>query len=163
MRIIRGDLLELAERGDFHIIVHGCNCFHAMRSGIAGQISFKYPGAAEVDRLTKIADKEKLGTFSAFHTGKFDIFNAYTQYTYSRYGDVFEYDAFKTVLELIKEEVIEIKKKQDIQEKISIGFPKIGCGLAGGSLSRVIDILLDFAEETEDIIEVTMVVYDDRR
>ena len=37
-----GDLLKLAKNGEFDVIIHGCNCFTAMFSGIAGQIRKEY-------------------------------------------------------------------------------------------------------------------------
>jgi O-acetyl-ADP-ribose deacetylase (regulator of RNase III) len=163
MNIIKGDLIELAEQGYFHIIVHGCNCFCAMASGIAGQISKQYPGAAEIDAQTIRGDRSKLGTFTHYQTDMgFYIINAYTQYTFSRGEDVFEYEAFERFLQNLKQKVITIRSQEDIDSKIRIGFPKIGCGLAGGDFTRVLDILLDFSEENCDIIDVTMVIYPER-
>lgn len=163
MNIIKGDLIGLAEQGYFHIIVHGCNCFCTMASGIAGQISKRYPGAAEIDAQTIRGDRSKLGTFTQYQTDiGFYIINAYTQYTFSRGEDVFEYKAFEHFLQNLKEKILSIRSEADIESVIRIGFPKIGCGLAGGDFTRVLDIILDFAEENCDIIDVTMVIYQER-
>jgi len=50
MKIIKGDIITLAEEGNFDIIVQGCNCFHTQASGLAGQLVKKYPQVLEVDR-----------------------------------------------------------------------------------------------------------------
>lgn len=107
MKVVIGDLLKLAEEGNFDIIVHGCNCFTTMGGGIAKQIKTAYPGAYAVDAETINGDSKKLGTYTKFDTGKFIIINAYTQYLYNRKGefhDVFEYDHFNTILENLAKE-----------------------------------------------------------
>ena len=43
----KGNLIDMAEAGKFHIIVHGCNCFNTMGSGIAKEIRNRYPRAYE--------------------------------------------------------------------------------------------------------------------
>ena len=35
MKIIKGDLIALANQGHFEVITHGCNCFCTMGAGIA--------------------------------------------------------------------------------------------------------------------------------
>ncbi len=32
MKMVKGDLLALADAGEFDIIMHGCNCFNVMGS-----------------------------------------------------------------------------------------------------------------------------------
>ena len=65
MKIRKGNLLDLAESGDYDYIMHGCNCFHAMGSGIAGSIAWRYPIVAEVDRrLTYKGGPGKLGDYT---------------------------------------------------------------------------------------------------
>jgi O-acetyl-ADP-ribose deacetylase (regulator of RNase III) len=39
MKYIDGDLIKLAQRGNFNVIAHGCNCFCQMGSGIAPQMA----------------------------------------------------------------------------------------------------------------------------
>ena len=36
----KGNLLDLAEAGEFDIVVQGCNCFCAMGGGIARELHF---------------------------------------------------------------------------------------------------------------------------
>jgi O-acetyl-ADP-ribose deacetylase (regulator of RNase III) len=42
---INGNLLKLAENGQFDIIMHGCNCFNTFGSGIAKSIKLSFPTA----------------------------------------------------------------------------------------------------------------------
>jgi len=137
MKIIEGDLLKLAQQGEFDIIVQGCNCFNTMGSGLAKQIKQQYPDAYVVDKRTISGDINKLGTYTIMFGETFDIVNAYTQYNYNTNGDkkdLFEYTAFELILQ-----------KLAIQFPDShFGFPMIGCGLAGGSKSRILSMLERF-------------------
>jgi O-acetyl-ADP-ribose deacetylase (regulator of RNase III) len=38
MKEIEGDLIDLAKRGHFDVVTHGCNCFCTMGAGIAPQM-----------------------------------------------------------------------------------------------------------------------------
>ena len=94
MKTIKGDLIKLAEEGEFDVIIHGCNCFHAMGGGIAKQLADKYPEVEEADKQSEFGDPEKLGSYSVasiFGTDyihKFIVINAYTQYSFSLGKDV---------------------------------------------------------------------------
>ncbi len=37
MKEITGNLITLGLAGDFEVIIHGCNCFNTMGSGVAAQ------------------------------------------------------------------------------------------------------------------------------
>ena len=63
MKSIRGNLLALARSGRFDVIVHGCNCRHAMDAGIAKQIKAAFPEAYAADLATP-KGAGKLGTIS---------------------------------------------------------------------------------------------------
>lgn len=132
----KGNLLDLAEAGDFDIIVQGCNCFNTMGGGIAREICERFPMAAQVDDETVKGDYNKLGNYTTAFTGKFLIVNAYTQYDMSRGDDVFEYAAFQLILEKL---VHEFGDKR-------IGLPYIGMGLAGGDADIIIEMIEEFAE-----------------
>jgi O-acetyl-ADP-ribose deacetylase (regulator of RNase III) len=162
---LKGDLIELALEGQFNYIAHGCNCFHAMKSGIAGQIAQRFAIAAAVDRFTLYGDRSKLGSWSlapatTYGGSPFFIVNAYTQYTYSRSKDVFEYGAFDTFLDnfgamLIKE--LEVSKSG----AQTVGFPKIGCGLAGGDEATIVKKLEAFANRVEPCgVKVSLVEWE---
>lgn len=142
LKRIKGDLLALAERGKFDMIVHGCNCKNTMGSGIAKQIKDKYPEAYRAD--TKYSENvlsyEKLGNFSRARVGSFSIINAYTQHEYLPRGqDHFEYASFAVILQ----------KLAHYWGNYDFGFPYIGMGLAGGDPDRIISILEEFASVVE--------------
>jgi ribA/ribD-fused uncharacterized protein len=135
MELNYGNLLEMAKNGEFDVIIHGCNCFHTMGAGIAKYIKQEFPEAYEADKQTKYGDKNKLGKFSEAtvtrngHT--FIIINAYTQYRYGSGVDNFDYDSFPSLLCSIKEKYYDKR----------IGLPLIGCGLAGGDESRILNMI----------------------
>lgn len=135
---VKGDLLALAEQGKFDVIVHGCNCYCTMGSGIARQIREKYPQAYEADCATKSGDYNKLGNFSTAGTDKFVIVNAYTQYGFNKPGeseDVFEYTSFAMILQKLLVTVGDLR----------IGLPYIGMGLAGGDKDLIMVMLENFS------------------
>ncbi len=132
----KGNLLDLAEAGEFDIIVQGCNCFCAMGGGIAREIRERYPMAATVDDETLKGDYTKLGNWTTAFTGKFLIVNAYTQYNMSQGTDVFEYTAFRLILE----------KLTFMYPGKRFGLPYIGMGLAGGNRDIIIPMIEWFAE-----------------
>lgn len=137
---IKGDLLK----SDCDVIIHGCNCFCTMGSGIAKSIKDMYPEAYASDCSTIRGDKTKLGTFTYVKIinkiqGKYlYIVNAYTQYIYGRKeGEVYaDYDAIRKVMIQINDFFADT---HDIQFKI--GMPKIGAGLARGDWNIISGII----------------------
>ena len=109
LKTIKGDLIKLAEGGMFDVIIHGCNCFHAMGGGIAKQLANRYPIVKETDRQTEFGARDKLGTSSQVIVKSltsnhlFVVKNVYTQYYWSYGKDVFEYEAFQKFLNYTKE------------------------------------------------------------
>ena len=135
-----GNLLDLAENGEFDLIVHGVNCFNTMGGGIAREIRERYPVVAAVDAATIRGDYNKLGNYTfAVNQGErklgFDIINAYTQYDMSTGQDVFEYTAFQLILQ----------KLAFAYPGKRFGFPLIGQGLAKGDPVRINEMLENFA------------------
>ena len=49
MKVIQGDLIELALSGTFEVIIHGCNCHCAMGAGVAKAIKSNFPEAYQAD------------------------------------------------------------------------------------------------------------------
>ena len=131
----KGNLIDMAEAGDFDVIVQGCNCFNTMGGGIAREIAERYPMCAEIDRLTERGEHMKLGNWTEFDQGTFIIINAYTQYNMSRGEDVFEYVAFELILQKL------IHTYGDKR----IGLPYIGMGLAGGDKETILGMIEAFA------------------
>ena len=144
----KGNLIDMAEAGEFDVIVHGCNCLNTMGSGIAKEMRERYPGAYEADTLATAQWKQpvaKLGNFSTYATiGKgrpFVIINAYTQVDFAPRGqDHFEYESFYLIL-----------KKLKVLGPRKFGFPYIGMGLAGGDSTRIIAMLEAFATEVSTL------------
>jgi len=158
MKIIKGNLIDLAEDGEFNIIVQGCNCFNTMGSGIAKEIRERYPAAYEADCQTIKGDRSKLGTYSLMLGKRFNIVNAYTQYDYNNYRDAptdkFEYSAFSRILQTLAIEYPGCR----------FGFPEIGCNLAGGDKKVIYTMLIDFSVEVrKNLGTVTLVQFDGSR
>lgn len=146
MNIIKGDLLQLADAGEFDAIIHGCNCFCAMGAGIALQIKTKYPAASEADKNTIQGHKGKLGTYTSAQVGDLTIINAYTQYMPGLNDLKENYSAIHNVMKKIA---------VDFQGK-RIGLPFIGAGLAGGDWNIIKDII---SANLEGMIDYTIVEY----
>jgi len=142
MKIMEGDLISLAEEGIFDVIIHGCNCFCTMGSGIAKTIKSKYPQVYKADCETTRGDKVKLGSYSAVtvgHQSAFVVVNAYTQYSFTRKDIDVDYEAVRKIFSLIK---------QDFAGK-RIGYPLIGAGLAGGDWN-IIEAIIKQELDGED-------------
>lgn len=165
--IIKGDLIELAVSGKAKIIVHGCNCFHAMGSGIAGALAARFPEIPEVDRRTPRGDTMKLAQYtlasvtyeehkipynkqkSADSTHErielknpFTCINLYTQY---QPGPDFIPSIFPEALKLLNE----------VFKGKTLWFPMIGCGIGGGDWG---DVMTQMVKHLKDV-NVKVVVY----
>lgn len=134
-----GDLLA---QKDIQVIVHGCNCFNTMGAGIALQIRKKYPAAYKEDCTTIAGDRHKLGKITFVETDGKTIVNAYTQYEYSRRSIQLDYLALAKCCQKISKR---FKGKR-------IGMPRIGCGLAGGEWTKVLDIITRFLGDKDVVI-----------
>ena len=158
MKKITGDLIELAKQKQFDVIVHGCNCFCKMGSGIAKQIAEKFPAAYDEDKKTISGDRKKLGTITyAFMKGEgVYVVNAYTQFNYGYDGEQYvDYDAIRSCFKKIKQ-----KFGMKMGRKLRFGIPKIGCGLAGGDW-EIVSKIIEEEMSCDDIIgeDVTLVIY----
>jgi len=151
MKVITGNLLDLADIGTFDLIIHGCNCMNTMGAGIARQIALRYPRAEEVDKFTIMGSREKLGTWTLasinFYNEKIDeqvsfmVINAYTQYDWrhSQNQVAVDYSAVERIFTNIGISFSGLK----------MGYPMIGAGLAGGDWN-IISSIIDKALEGED-------------
>lgn len=165
---IKGDLLNLFDKGMFDAIGHGANCFCKMKSGIAGQISKKFPGATEADIRTKPGDKGKFGVFSYWdHSNGSRLYNLYSQYNYGREeGHLYlDYKALNMSLRNMKANLwtrlcpIDPNNKMHrihLKKPMEIGFPQIGCGLAQGDWERVKKII----QNVFKYHDITIVIYE---
>jgi len=131
MKTVKGDLVKMAQRGEFELIAHGCNSMCAMGKGIALTIKKVFPKAYEVDCETEAGDINKLGTCTVANCGSVLVVNCYTQYHWKgSEGDV-SYDAIKSCMKWIKDNYSERK----------IGLPLIGAGLGGGDWNKISAII----------------------
>jgi O-acetyl-ADP-ribose deacetylase (regulator of RNase III) len=143
--VIYGDLIKLALEGRFDVIVHGCNCRHAMGGGIARQIKNVFPEAEKADLATAYGAREKLGTLSTAlvqRVGReFAVVNAYTQF---EPGADANYDAIRSCFREIKKRFAGTR----------IGYPRIGAGIGGGDWS-IISAIIDeeLAGEDHTLVE----------
>ena len=153
MEIIKGDLLKLALTKEVTHIVHGCNCFHAMGSGIAGLLAKQFPEIPAADRDTKRGDVKKLATYSMAEVTyqvdapigpfpnqmyalvhPFQCINLYTQYAP---GADFLPSLFPEALKLLN---------KDFKGK-TLYFPMIGCGIGGGDWASVMQAMLKYLKD----------------
>ena len=144
MKIISGNLLT----STVPVIVHQCNCFHTMGSGIAKILKEEHPEVFEADLTTKFGDKSKLGTFSKAqiknHVSLKYVFNLYSQYNFGK--------GLRTDYLALEEGFAEILYWCSVHNIKRIGIPYlIGCGLAGGDENTVLSILEKVQKETPEV------------
>ncbi|WP_316347413.1 macro domain-containing protein [Desulfuromonas acetoxidans] len=151
MKIVNGDLIKLALNGQFDVIIHGCNCYCTMGAGIAKAVKTQFPEAYAVDCETEKGSKNKLGTYSSASVTReghsITIVNGYTQHHYRRVGGKginADYDAIRAVFKAVR---------HDFSGK-TIGYPRIGAGLAGGDWTIIADIINEELEgENHTLVE----------
>ncbi len=157
MKKVTGDLVELALRGKFDIIVHGCNCRHGHKSGIVVPIYKTFPAALEADLKTP-KGPAKLGKCSwatievldvaTDAVRKLYVVNGYTQDDWWTPGRRTDYDAVRSVFR-------EVGKRARMFNH-HVGYPLIGAGRGGGSW----DIISTIIDEELVGVEHTLVVFD---
>jgi len=147
MKKIKGNLITLAKEGHFDVIIHGCNCFHTMNSGIAKSIREEWPQAytADVNTFEK-GDESKLGKISmcGVNDESLLIFNAYTQYRFGRDKRHVDYGALRNAFGIIS-----VSLRHFDMTELRIGYPKIGAGLGGGDWCKI-EVIIDEALEGLD-------------
>jgi len=148
MKTIVGDLLDLAVRGQFDVIVHGANCQCVMGAGIAKSIRALFPEAYEADLATRKGDREKLGSISVAEvvraSVRFHVVNAYTQFDYRGAGTRVDYDAVRSAMKLVKKRYTGRR----------IGYPRIGAGLGRGEWNRLSQIIdEELSDEDHTFVE----------
>ncbi|MCA9984626.1 MAG: macro domain-containing protein [Anaerolineales bacterium] len=136
MKVVYGDLIQLALAGQFDVIIHGCNCFCTMGAGIAKAIRREFPEAYAADQATIKGERQNLGTMSTAtverHGQQLTIVNGYTQYRYGGSGRLADYEAIRAVMRSVKAQFGDKR----------IGYPRIGAGLARGEwpiIAQIID------------------------
>jgi len=145
-----GNLIELAKRGQFDVIGHGCNCFCTMGAGIAPQMANAFGcNTFPMENKSTYGDINKLGQIDwkvltiAVGNSDFDVIdhdlavvNIYSQYKYGKnhadgIAKPLDYEALTLGLRKINHQ---FKGKR-------IGLPLIGGGLAGGDPIKIVKII----------------------
>ena len=143
----KGNILEMFKTGEYSGMIHGCNCFNTMKSGIAGQITREFPEASVADSRTIRGDRSKLGTYSLAQTEFGSIYNCYTQLRYGRDGDRYlDYEALYKALELVN--------SNHSFDKKGLLIPRIGCGLAGGNWNIVKTMIQEIFSDDKNVVLV---------
>jgi O-acetyl-ADP-ribose deacetylase (regulator of RNase III) len=143
----KGDLIEAFKAGEVGAIGHQSNCFNTMGSGVALAIKNAFPAAYEADCATIKGDLGKLGSMTCAFTPKGPIFNLYGQYRYGKDGALYtDYSELGRAMEAMRF-VLDMAEHDK-----PVGFPKIGCGTAGGDWGIVSAIIETIFEGMEVII-----------
>lgn len=149
MKVVEGNLIELALAGELDVIVHGCNCFHTMGAGIAKAIKSEFPEAFEADKAAPRGDKSKLGTTSSCqivrNSHQITVVNAYTQFQWRGRGRKADYHAIESCFALVAKSF----------PKSRIGYPLIGAGLAGGDW----EVISGLIEKTLQGLDHSLVIF----
>lgn len=147
MKELRGDVFKAKE----DILIHGCNCFCKMGSGVAKTVREIYPEAWEADQKTIRGDESKLGTYTFwggrhyYYNQPITVINLYSQYNYNRRKINADYDAIEKGL----------KKLAFVCNGSSIAMPRIGAGLAGGDWDIIKKIINDaFGEQIVKVYSI---------
>jgi O-acetyl-ADP-ribose deacetylase (regulator of RNase III) len=140
MKYVTGNLIELADAGKFTMIIHGCNCFKRMKSGVALAVKTRWPEAekADTDFYLKAGDKSVLGRYSVAGQENLLIVNAYTQYT-NLDEDIYVGDAGLFNLTAFVKAMVSININYGAFHRI--GIPKIGSHLAKGDWNIIEQVL----------------------
>lgn len=134
-------------------IIHQCNCFHTMGSGIAHFIRENFPEAYQADKQTKAGDLAKLGTFSfaKVNNPKYPnvkvIVNLYSQFDCSHDKRQTRYDAFADGLTQIRDKMR--AKANGATRTIAIPW-RMGSNRGGGSWLIIRAIIEDVFGQEKD-------------
>ena len=143
---VYGNLITLANSGEFDVIAHGCNIWCVMGSGIAPKMAKAFGADRfKMESREYRGDINKLGTIDYEHKtllikGEEDFYdfnlavvNCYTQFNVAKYpGErVIDYCALSLCL----------KKINHYFGGTRVGLPLIGGGLAGGDPDEIREII----------------------
>lgn len=160
MKTIKGNLIDLALKGEFDVIGHGCNCFNTQGAGLAKQMAKTfgtdnffmeslsrgdYNKLGQIDFEIRYLEKREFGgqwvkyiDEQEFMTDiSIEVVNCYTQYKYSRVQKCVDYVALYLCMQKINH-IFKGKK---------VGLPLIGGGLAGGNREKIVKIMKDNSKD----------------
>ena len=162
---VYGDLIQLAKKGKFDVIAHGCNCGGIMGSGIALQMARTFHcdrfememWGTTIEKLGNIdCETFVLGENAMWSLNNFDnhknepeltVVNVYTQMNIhtNAIPNPLDYEAVTLCM----------RKMNKLFKGKRIGLPRIGAGLARGDWDKVKTII---QHELADC-DVTVVIY----
>jgi O-acetyl-ADP-ribose deacetylase (regulator of RNase III) len=145
-RIYAGDVL-IESKAD--VIAHQVNCRGIMGAGIAKAIKTMYPYTNEtyIDFCDNSIFNSPLGKCLLIEEDDRYIANIFGQNGFSRYGIQTDYVALRSGLQ-------HMKCLMEQQGLTSVSFPyMIGCGLAGGNIDTVMDIIKEVFDNTNIMVD----------
>lgn len=148
-KILEGDIFDYVKTGEYDVIAHGCNCFNNQKSGLAPQmVKYFYTNDFPMEQVGE-GDINKLGQIDWVkdHEYNINVVNCYTQYYYGKkYGKPIDYEALTLCMRKMNKEFY----------YHNFLLPFIGCGLAGGDETRIVNII---KKELKDAESITMIRY----
>lgn len=147
MKIVQGDLIQMAMRGHFDVIVHGCNQRQTWGAGIARQMAAAFPEAFDADRRSREPDRQlgmisiarvHIETPSMLQIPSFDIHvvNAYTQCVPGAHDS-----PRNRGIDIIRNVGAAMARVKTRFAGARIGYPQIGAGLARGPWQYIAEII----------------------
>lgn len=146
VKYIKGDIVKLFLEGKH--VAHGCNCFHSMGAGVAGQLAKAYSPILSIDKAgSDYGCANKLGTFTraSLHRGSNAnyCFNLYTQF---EPGPNLDYAALLGAF-------IELDNfSASLITPLTVYIPRIGAGIAGGDWDKIELLINNFTPNTKIIV-----------
>lgn len=139
---VKGNIIDMIERGEITATAHGCNCFHTMGSGIAKTFNQYTNGQLlEADKNTVYGDINKLGDISHIDFNNVTFFNIYSQFVYGGQTKGTSDDLVYVHWESVYRALYKIIFNLPHNGNNVLALPYIGCGLAGGKEKDLINIL----------------------
>ena len=136
-----GCIIRAARSGEINVILHCANCFHTMGAGVARAIKDEWPGASSLAGLKwPRGDRLRWGHSPFTKRGSWWslIFMARSSVLQAAEA-VSGVPALRRVLRSAAERLNAWKERRS---DVRIGYPLLGCGLAGGNwdtVKRIID------------------------
>ena len=135
---VYGNLIALAETGEYDAVLQCCNCQNRMGAGVALDIARHWPEVEAADQRTERGDPKKLGTYSAARVirgqADFMVYNLYGQF---RYGPASEKHLDNEALRCALTNVA----ISNAGQRKRFLFPLLGTGNAGGDWSKIRNII----------------------
>lgn len=182
IQFVQADLIKMLKQHQSHVLIHGCNCFSSMGAGIALYIRQQFPHAYLADKNFPYHPEERLGKFSYWQDNNscsksIMVINAYTQYHYNvknkyydQKVDLFSYDTFEQQLINIfnfinekyrfdsqKQQISQISSQDLFDNDLVISMPMIGCGLAGGDVTKIVPMIINAFNQVYSCVERSVV------